>query len=481
MTQHSSSEHPTTNAPPSWSELLTGANLLRSLALSGGVAMHAVNLYISTTILPSVVRDIGGLDYYAWNTTVYVVASIVGAALSARLLVRFGPRAAYPMAAAVFAMGSLLCASAPSMPVMLMGRFVQGLGGGMLVALPYAMIRIVFEERLWSRGMAMISGMWGISSLLGPALGGIFAELGMWRAAFWSLVPIIGLFTLAAIVVLPRHDQKGVPASLPARQLALLTVAVLAASAASVAHHISWSTAGMLVAGVLLAALIHAEVRTPQRLFPRGTFQLSSPLGPLYAMSALLAVTVTCTEIFVPLFLQELHGRSPLQAGYIAAMMSVGWTMGALATSGFQGRRLTLALRTAPMLSALSMVMLVITMPSGTGHWLTLVPVCLALVAGGCGVGIAYPHLGTRVLQAAPQDEEDIAAASIMTVQLCATAFGAALAGLTVNLAGQPTAGAGVAMDVANAARWLFAVFLAAPVLCLWLMWPRAATMAGRA
>src|SRR5690625_7569107 len=129
MTQNSSLPAP--GAAPGWGELLSGTNLLRSLALSGGVTLHAVNLYIATTILPSVVRDIGGLDYYAWSTTVYVVASIVGAAVSARLL----------------------------------GRFVQGLGGGMLVALPYAMVRIVFEPRLWSRGMAMISGMWGISSL----------------------------------------------------------------------------------------------------------------------------------------------------------------------------------------------------------------------------------------------------------------------------------------------------------------------------
>src|SRR5690606_30678136 len=137
-------------------------------------------LYLSTTILPSVVWDIGGLDYYAWNTTVYVVASIVGAAISARLLTRCGPRLAYALAALVFAVGALLCAAAPSMLVMLVGRGVQGLGGGMLVALPYAMTRIVFPEPLWPRAMAMISGMWGIATLLGPALGGIFAELGIW-------------------------------------------------------------------------------------------------------------------------------------------------------------------------------------------------------------------------------------------------------------------------------------------------------------
>ncbi|MDP0995304.1 MFS transporter, partial [Klebsiella pneumoniae] len=90
---------------------------------------------IATTILPSVVQDIGGIDYYAWNTTLFVTASILGSALSARLLGRLGPRGAYLVASLVFAGGSLACAFAPSMPVMLVGRLVQGLGGGFLFAL----------------------------------------------------------------------------------------------------------------------------------------------------------------------------------------------------------------------------------------------------------------------------------------------------------------------------------------------------------
>jgi len=480
MNQTSNPE--TRNSPPTsgWGELLAGANLMLSIALSGGVALHAVNLYISTTILPSVVRDIGGIDYYAWNTTVYVVASIVGAALSARLLSRAGPKAAYALAGVVFAVGALLCAAAWSMPVMLLGRGVQGLGGGMLVSLPYAMIRSVFPEPLWPGGMAMISGMWGIATLLGPALGGVFAEFGIWRAAFWSLIPLIAFFGTAAVLVLPRRDAAKTPRSpLPARQLVFLTVAVLAASVASVSGEIVWSLASLLVAGLLIFALIRSDARGPQRLLPRGSFQIASPLGALYAMSALLAVTVTCTEIFVPLFLQVLHGRSPLQAGYIAALMSVGWTIGSLASSGLQGRQLVSTLRAAPVLSLLSLAVLAVILPwPGDTGWGIFLLTCLALIAGGMGVGLAFPHLAARVLHAAPSDEQDLAASSIMTVQLCATAFGAALAGLTVNLAGLSTGGE---MAVASAARWLFAVFLLAPALCLRLLWHRAAEPEGAA
>src|SRR5699024_1746351 len=89
-----------------WSELLWGRNGLRSLALAGGVALHAVNVYIVTTILPSVVADIGGLEYYAWNMTLFVAASILGSALSPKMLDVLGARLAFLLAITVFALGA---------------------------------------------------------------------------------------------------------------------------------------------------------------------------------------------------------------------------------------------------------------------------------------------------------------------------------------------------------------------------------------
>src|SRR5690625_293077 len=123
--------------PPGWGDLLRGRNLIRSVALCGSVALHAINLYLSTTILPSVVADIGGLDYYAWNTSVFVVASIIAAALSARLLARLGARGAFGFGAAIFVVGAALCALAPTMGVMLVGRTVQEIG------------RASCRERVW--------------------------------------------------------------------------------------------------------------------------------------------------------------------------------------------------------------------------------------------------------------------------------------------------------------------------------------------
>lgn len=448
-----------------WAALLSGANGVRSLALAGGVILHAVNVYIATTILPSVVRDIGGIDYYAWNTTLFVAASILGSALSARLLARTGPRGAYISASLVFAAGALICGLAPSMPVMLLGRFIQGLGGGFLFALSYAMIRLVFDESLWPRAMALISGMWGVATLVGPAIGGIFAGLGVWRAAFWSLIPVAALFALLAATVLPGRGADRAPGSpLALAQLLFLTAAVLAVSAGSVSPELSHNILGLGAAVILTALLIRSERRARHRLLPDGAFRISTALGALYATMSLLAVAVTSGEIFVPLFLQVLHHQSALVAGYLAALMGAGWTLGSVASSGASGAGIRRAILAGPILGLVGMLMLAVLMGSPSrGDWLAVMPICLALVAIGLGVGLAWPHLLTRVFQAAPAGEQDLTSASITTVQLFATALGAALAGMVANLAGLTEPG-GIAGTM-SAAGWLFGVFALAPVI----------------
>ena len=450
-----------------WGALLSGANGVRSFALAGGVALHAINVYIATTILPSVVKDIGGLDLYAWNTTIFVVASILGSALSAKLLQRAGPRAAYAIAATIFVIGTLMCAAAPTMPIMLVGRFVQGLGGGFMVALAYAMIRIVFDEALWPRAMALVSGMWGIATLIGPAAGGVFAELGVWRAAFWSLAPVALLFAVLAASVLPKRDtQSGQGAPIAFAQIALLIAAVLAISIGSTSADLIRNLSGIAVAAVLIALLIVAERRAENKLLPEGAFTPSTQIAALYATLCLLAITVTSSEIFVPLFLQVLHTQSPLAAGYLAALMAAGWTIGSVSGSGASGRRVGRLIKTGPIFEFGGMVVLAVLIPwASGGNWQQLAPICVALLAIGLGAGMAWPHLLTGVLKAAQAHEQQLAAASITTIQLFATAIGAALAGMVANAGGLIDPG-GVP-GTANAARWLFWVFAFAPLFCI--------------
>lgn len=355
------------NASPSgWGALLSGRNGLYALALAGGVTLHAVNMYIATTVMPSVVVDIGGLDFYAWATTLFVVGSILGAALTAKLLKRSGPRGAYVAATLIFALGTLICSLAVNMPVMLAGRSIQGLGGGFLYALAYGLTRVVLPEPLWGRSIGLIAAI---------------------------------------------------------------------------------------------------EAKATERLLPRRAFSIATPLGALYVTIALLMLGMQ-PEIFVPYLLQHLHGQSPLWAGYLAALMAIGWTVASFLSSRWQesgGDRLLLA---GPVLTLTGLVLLALFLPTrGGGSPALLAFVCLGLVLIGFGIGVAWPSLVTRVYQSAPATEQDLAAGGMTTVQLFAMAFGTACAGMVANLAGISNPG-GLA-GAASAALWLGALFALAPALAI--------------
>nr|WP_244866664.1 MFS transporter [Photorhabdus heterorhabditis] len=450
--------------------MFSGKNAASALALSLGVALHAINILIATTILPSVVQDIGGLNLYAWNTTLFVVASIIGSVLSARLLNSQGSRNAYLVAALLFFFGSLLCALAPTMEVMLIGRTVQGFGGGLLFALSYALINLVFEQALWPRAMALISGMWGVATLVGPAVGGIFAEMHAWRYAFGIMLPIMLLYAVFTYLILPKGKPQGQnKTALPLVQLVLLAGAVLIVSAGSVSESVKLNFAGIMLALVLIILLICYERRSVIRLLPHGALYLGSPHVALFATISLLVVSMT-SEVFIPYFLQILHGQSPLASGYMAAAMAAGWTVAEIISAGWRGAGIRRAIISGPIFVLIGMLILslILSHPS-VGHWQVMIPIVIALTLVGFGIGFGWPHLLTRILQISSDADKDIAGASITTVQLFATAFGSALAGMVVNLSGLNEPG-GVA-GTASAAHWLFLLFAIAPLLALFTAW----------
>jgi MFS family permease len=457
-----------------WGELFRGRNGWRALALTGGVALHAVNVHIVTTVLPSVVNEIGGLDWYAWNTTLFVMGSIVGATLSVRLLAMLGPRGACLAALAAFTAGSIGCALAPAMPWLLAGRTVQGVGGGLLAALSYGLIQLVFAPRLWPRAVALVSGMWGVATLCGPAVGGLFAQAGHWRWAFWSLLPLAAVQALLVAVQLRpaagvQHERPAGMPRIPALQIALLAASVLLIAASEFAPALAWQAAGVAAGLGLGVAATRADGRAAVRLLPTGAYAVRTPLGAIYAGVVLLMIGTT-TEIFVPYFLQLLHSHSPLLAGYLTAAMAGGWSVGSMLSSGRSGKGADRMLRAGPVACTLGLAALAVLMP---GHG-SLAPgietllVAIALGAVGLGVGIGWPHLVTRVMSLAPQGQEGLASASITTVQLYGMAVGAAVAGLVANAGG--LAAPGGVEGARSAAVWLFASFALAPALAAWLV-----------
>lgn len=450
-----------------WGELMRAPHAVRVLVVAGGIVMHSINVFITITILPTVVRDIGGLEYFAWNTTLYVVASVVAGGLAARILPRAGARNMYRGALALFTAGSVACALAPAMPALLAGRLVQGLGAGTLSALSYTMVRVLFPERLWPPALSAISAAWGVATLAGPAVGGMLAQNGAWRLAFWAVAAVGPLMWLVVELSLPQGLARP---PRPARRmayanLALLCASVLCVSAGSAAARPGLNALGLAAALAGMALFVRLENGGGPRLMPAGACRPSTALGATYAAMMLMIVAIN-TELFVPYFLQTLHGMAPVNAGYLSALMSAGWTAGAVGLAGAArpvARRLMVA---GPLTLAAALAAMFALMPwPGLLPWpaqLGLLGLCL--FAQGCGIGMGWPHIQAGVFGFAPDGEKDLAAASMTLVIMMSNALGSALAGMLANLAGLGAGGAGGA---ASAASWLFGAYALSPLLAV--------------
>lgn len=461
-----------THQTASWGELLSGRNGLRSIALSGGVAVHAINVYIVTTILPSVVQDIGGLEYYAWNMTLFVAASILGSALSTSLISSLGLRSSYLLAILVFMLGSIAAAITPNMLFLLGARTVQGLGGGLLLGVSYSSVRIVFAERLWPRAMALISSMWGVATLAGPAVGGIFAESGNWRMAFWSVLPVAVLIAiLVATQLKPQKETKQeTPTPAPVFKIALLTWSVIVIAFGSLAD--SWLL--VMLSFVIVLTILYGIKRDDENskapLFPAGTYSLKHPLGSLYAGIGLMSIGIT-SEIFVPYFLQTIHDVRPLAAGYMTALMSAGWTTGSVMMASRSPLFANKLLRIGPAVSGISTAVLALLLPwqalstEFNATWVVYIP----LFGIGFGIGMIWPHLLTRVLKSAPKGQENIASAAIITLQLYAMSVGAAVAGMITVAAGFNL---GTVESAQHSAKAFLFSFSLVPILFIFISGP---------
>jgi MFS family permease len=451
-----------TAATGSWRALLGPSFLGTSTLLAGGVALYAINEFLTVSLLPSTVAEIGGQRLFAWATTLYLVGSVVAATTVNAVLLRLGTRSSYLIGLAVFAIGSVVCAVAPSMEVLLVGRTLQGAAGGLLAGLGYAVINSVLPQPLWTRASALLSAMWGVATVIGPAMGGFFAQFGLWRWAFGAVAILTAAMAALVPIVLPavRGDRgdAGPALKMPVRSLLLLGAAALAVSVAEIPHS-RVATAGLVAAGTLLVVVfVVVDRRMPVAVLPPSAYG-PGPLKWIYLTLALLMASAL-VDMYVPLFGQRLAHLVPVMAGFLGAALAVGWTVSEIVSASLSSRRvITYVVAASPLIMAAGLALGAVTQvddaPAGV-----VVLWALALTITGAGIGAAWPHLSAWAMQCPgtqhDQNEGAAAAAAINTVQLISGAFGAGLAGVVVNSAEGSTV---------IAARWLFAVFAALGVV----------------
>ncbi len=468
-------QHPDTSyssKPGPWGDLLRDGRGVYTVSLSLGIALHATDTFIVSTVMPTVIADIGGAAFYAWVVMLYMTASILGAASGGPVKLMFGARRGYAAAGLVFLFGTILSASAPTMPVLLAGRLIQGFGAGMIVAQNVALIGELFPGNLRVRMIAVTSTVWAAAALFGPMIGGVFAQIGWWRGAFWFAVPIIVFFTVSAWRAIPdtRPARDVVIARFPIWRVALLGIGVLAIGATGNIEALATRLAAFAFGLALIWLTIRIDRGAENRVLPSRPFSLSGPVGTAYWAFLLIATAPMTVGIYLPLAYQTIHGLSPLAAGYLGALLALAWSVAALFTAMLHGGAVRAAMVGGPALSAIGLAGVALTITDAP-----VLVIAAFTVVTGTGVGLCMSHLMSWTMALAAPGEESITASSIHTIRSLGIAIGAAVAGLIANGAGL---GSGVTTATVGAAVfWVTGVFTLAPIgvvgLAILLIWHR--------
>jgi MFS family permease len=425
----------------------------RFILICLGVWLSAADSLVTATIMPSVGRALGGYAYFGWATAGYLLASVMAGASSGLLAHRFGLRRATAAAAGLYAIGCVMSAAGPDMMTFLAGRVVQGLGGGWVVGFCSVAIGLMFPNRTLPKVYAAVASVWGVASLLGPLLGGLFADAGVWRWVFWSFALQGAAVGVAAFVLLPKGEDGEADAGMAWPQLGLIALGVAAIGLADLAGDFARSAVLTLAGIAVLVGSVWYDERAAVRLLPPGAGDLRTAAGAGFAAQFLMNAGAMGYSVYGPALLQTLAGLRALTAGYVVALESIAWTIAALVVTNLAGHWPGRMIRLGAVCCVAGVGLCALVFPSGS--------VAGAAVAGivlGVGFGLSWSFISQRVLGSLRSQDRAVGAAGINTMRLTGAAAGAAVAAVAANLAGVSQGLTPAAAQ--SAGLWVFAAVL---------------------
>jgi len=457
----------------SWGEVFSGRLGLYTFVLNLGMMLYAINQFVVATIMPTVVTDLGGVDYYTWAFSLFAVGAIIGSASAGPVRNAIGVRRSYAGAGLVLGIGLAGAALASDMPTLVGFRLIQGIGGGAVASQAYGLVAVIFPVHLRGRVLTVVSTIWGVATVGGPGFGAIFAESGLWRGAFWSLVPLTLIFALLAWRYIESGRGHGRLSDIPYWRLALLGLAILLLSATSLGIA-PWLRGGLIVASAALVALAFwRDARAEHTMFPRRATALFTELGAAYWIIMLISIVLAFVNTYTTYYLQVLHGVPPFAAGYLFAIQSLMWTVGALMVAGLRGPWETASIVAGLFLILLSSITVALTVESGP-----VAVIAVALAVNGMAIGFINNPAIQRAIAAAPEAEKHVAGTSVQTIRNIGISFGAALSGMVAASSGLSDEAGRAA--VAGAMSWVYGVNVLFAMLALIMAVPLIASRRGR-
>lgn len=415
-----------------------------------GVLLAALDQTIVGTALPTIVGDLGGGDHMAWVVTSYLLAETVATVLVGKFGDLFGRKAVFQVSAVVFITGSFLCGLAGNMSLLILWRGVQGIGAGGLMVTSMALIADVVPLRERGTYQGAIGAVFGVATVIGPLLGGLFTDHLSWRWAFYVNVPIAVLVVAAAARTIPSVRARGRPRiDYPGIALVAVGSSALILATSWGGNEYPWTSGvivGLLAGGVLALALFclaetrAAEPMLPMRLFRNPVFTVCSVLSFVVGFAMLGAMT------FLPTYLQYVDGDSATLSGVRTLPLVIGLLIASVFSGNVTSR--TGRYRIFPIVGCAVMgagLYLLSRMDADTGGGLESVYMFVL----GAGIGLCMQVLTIAVQNTVDYADLGTATSGVTFFRTLGSSFGTAVFGTIY----ANSLGPGLKVAVAGAAR----------------------------
>lgn len=385
------------------------------VGLMVGLLVAAFDYSIMATAMPKVINSLHGMEYYVWPFTVYMLTSTISIILFGKLSDIYGRKHVLILGIIIFVVTSVMCGFATNMFELILFRGLQGIGGGILLSLPFIVVGEIFSPRERARYMGILASVFGLADVLGPILGGVITDTLGWRWVFFVNVPV-GIAAVTLILhSLPNFKLPDVKKIIDYPGILTFTLTLSAlflglTLAGDLDRYPLTEIGGFLVfSGFMFTLFILAEKKAVEPIFPLHLFKNS--IFTVSAVESFLASALMfCGIIYVPLFAQGVLGMSATNSGILMIPMLFSLTMTSVITGQIISRvgkykKLVVA---EFIITGVGVVLLA-TMNMNTPYYL-LVAYSTVL---GIGSGMAYTIFNVAVQNAFALREIGIVTASV--------------------------------------------------------------------
>ncbi|HEX2953557.1 MAG TPA: MDR family MFS transporter [Bacillota bacterium] len=399
-----------------------------------GILLGALDQTVVGTSMPKVIASLGGMKMYTWVFTAYMLASTASAPIFGKLSDMYGRRPFYLAGMLLFMVGSILCGLSRNMTELILFRGLQGLSAGSMVAIAYALVADLFEFRERSKYQGYVGAVFGISSVVGPVLGGIITDLLNWRYVFFANIPV-GIIALTILrLKMPKISSRTRESVDYSGVFALLAAAVPMLLAFSlVGHEFSWGSLpnlALLTASALAwVGFFFIEKRTkhpfiPLDLFASRTFSMAN------LAAAIVSAGMFGVVVFMPLFLQVGAGLSTTVSGMLLTPMMLIQII----SSVFAGVIIAKTGRfKALIVSAVAVMAVSMFLVSGIHQQTPQGLIVLYLLLFGFGLGVTFPVFNILTQAVVPPRRLGVATAALQFFRNIGSVIGVSIYGAILN------------------------------------------------